>query len=312
MCLFWMEVIVSSPSYLPPMPLSPHPRTSSSHVEVQSQSLSPSFSQLVEEQLWASKEEEGVQAPLSHGAPQLDSSPSESVASQDVHRCDHGPHLGLSDKASPPETDFKDCQSHGLADAHLSKPKAFAVFSGRQECPPLWAQCPLFAPQGPRCTYSALGPRAASIPRGPLLLRRLAGQWAGPVRIRRTCPACPSSGPLPTACCPLRSLWILSLPRALPALEVRDPRELPSASIRRESVTSLPQGVGGSGTAASMGQWGVCPAARPQGAQPRCDPAVPWRSHRWLLLIPGLILAVPLTWVAGREGRTITVGVGLG
>ena len=126
----------------------------------------PFFFQLVEEQLRASKEEEeGVQAPLSHGAPQLDSSPSESVASQDAQRCDHDPQLGLSDKASPPETDFKDCQSHGLADAHLSKPKAFAVFSGRQECPPLWAQCPLFASQGPRCTYSVLGPRAASIPR---------------------------------------------------------------------------------------------------------------------------------------------------
>ena len=191
-------------------------------------------------------------------------------------------------------------------------PKPLLSFQDVRSAHHCGLNAPSLLPRVPGALTQYWGPGLPPFPGRPLLLGRLAGQWAGPVRMRRTCPACPSSGPLPTACCPLRSLWILSLPRALPALEVRDPGELPSPSIRRESVTSLPQGVGGSGTAASMEQWGVCPAARPQGAQPRCDPAVPWRSHRWLLLIPGLILAVPLTWAARREGRTITVGVGLG
>ncbi|KAF6104301.1 hypothetical protein HJG60_011279 [Phyllostomus discolor] len=121
--------------------------------------------QLVEERLLASKEEEGMQAPLIHDAPQLDSSPSESAASQESQKYDRGPQQGVNDKASPPETDFKDCQSHGQANTYLSKPKAFAVSSGHQECSPLRAQCPHFAPQGQRHTYFPLGPRAASIPR---------------------------------------------------------------------------------------------------------------------------------------------------
>ncbi|XP_016077500.1 PREDICTED: NUT family member 2G-like, partial [Miniopterus natalensis] len=87
-------------------------------------------SQLLEKRLLASEEQEDGQAPPSHGAPLLDPSPSESAAGQDAQRRDHGPQLGISDKACPPDTDFKDRQSHCRAEAHLSRPKAFAVSSG--------------------------------------------------------------------------------------------------------------------------------------------------------------------------------------
>ncbi|KAM7093076.1 NUT family member 2G-like [Molossus nigricans] len=97
--------------------------------------------------------------------------PVQSVAAHDAQRCDLGPQLGVSEKASPPETDFKDCQRPHLTDAHLSAPRAFAVSSGRQEHPQLWAQCPPSTPQDRGCTYSGLGPRDAYIPREPPLVR---------------------------------------------------------------------------------------------------------------------------------------------
>lgn len=141
----------------------------------------PSSSQLVEKRLLSSKKIEDLPASPSHGASLCDSSPSESVAGQDAQRCDLDPQLGVNDKASPPETDFKDPQTHHPADAHLSGPKAFAVSSGRQEHPPLWAPCPPTTPQGHGRTYPGLGPRHASIPRGPSLVR----EPGGPVPMSR-------------------------------------------------------------------------------------------------------------------------------
>ena len=162
-CLFRIQVNVSPPFFHPPLPLSHHPHSPFSHLLVQSQSLSPSSSQLVEKRLLALKGEEGVQPPPSHHAPLLDSGPSESVAGQDAQRCYHSLQLGVSDKSCPPETNFKDHQRHSQADAHLSRPKAFAVSSGRQEYLPL--QAPHSPPQGHGHTYSGLGPRDAYIPR---------------------------------------------------------------------------------------------------------------------------------------------------
>ncbi|XP_053528108.1 NUT family member 2G-like [Artibeus jamaicensis] len=127
--------------------------------------------QPVEYEVLASKVEEGVQAPQSHGAPQLDSSPSESVASQDAQRCAHHPQLGVSDKGFPPETDFQGRQKQGGGDAHLTKPKAFAVSSGHQECPALRAPCFSPLPQGYKHAYCRRVPRDASTPRETSLVR---------------------------------------------------------------------------------------------------------------------------------------------
>ncbi|XP_023613128.1 NUT family member 2D-like [Myotis lucifugus] len=111
------------------------------------------------------EEEEDEQAPQSDGALQCDPSPSESVASQDAQRDDHGPQLEVNGKACPPETDIKDDQRPGHADVHLSSLQAFAAPSGCLECPPLGAICPPSSPQSPRRTDSDLGPRDATIPR---------------------------------------------------------------------------------------------------------------------------------------------------
>lgn len=151
-----------------PTPLSHHPRSSSSHTCGQSLSLSPSSSQLLEKlhlDAEEEEEEEDEQAPQSDGALQGDSSPSESVASQDAQRDDHGPQLGVSGKACPPEADFKDGQGPGHADVNLPSLQAFAAPSGCLECPPLGAICPPSSPQSPRRTDSGLEPRDVTVPR---------------------------------------------------------------------------------------------------------------------------------------------------
>ncbi|XP_023600054.1 NUT family member 2G [Myotis lucifugus] len=90
--------------------------------------------QLVEKRLLTSKEG-GVQAPPSHSAPLLNSSSSESEIGQDAQRRDRGPQLGVSDKAWPPETDFKDQQRQSCSAVTL----AIALLSqetGHTECAP--------------------------------------------------------------------------------------------------------------------------------------------------------------------------------
>ncbi|XP_054445123.1 LOW QUALITY PROTEIN: NUT family member 2G-like [Pteronotus mesoamericanus] len=136
--------------------------------------------QLEEERVLASKEEEGVQAPPSHGASRLDSSPSESAGGQDVQRWDHGPRLRVGDKACPPEAAFKGRQKRRREEAHLSRPRAVALSSGQQECPPLRAPCPSSAPQGHRRTYPRLAPRDASIPRETSRIRETVGPVGRP------------------------------------------------------------------------------------------------------------------------------------
>uniref|UniRef100_G1Q2J9 Nuclear Testis protein N-terminal domain-containing protein n=1 Tax=Myotis lucifugus TaxID=59463 RepID=G1Q2J9_MYOLU len=130
--------------------------------------------QLVEKRVLASKEG-GMQAPPSHGAPLWDSSPSESATRQDAQRHDRGPQLGVSDKACPPETDFKDQQRRGPAGAHRPRPQAFAVSAGRQEHPPLRARCPPSAPQGHGPADCALGSREACVPREASPVRETRG-----------------------------------------------------------------------------------------------------------------------------------------
>lgn len=48
----------------------------------------------------------------------------------------------------------------------------------------------------------------------------------------------------------------------------------------------------------------------PPGGHTRCDLAVP-RGSQGLLLILGLVMAVLLTWEAGREGGSVRVRLGL-
>lgn len=112
-----------------------------------------------------------MQAPPSHGAPRLDSRSSESDAGQVAQSHDHGPQRGVSDKASPPEIDIKDPQRPRPAEAHLSRPKAFAVSSGQWESAPQ----PHSAPHGHRRTSSSLAPRDASIPRETAPFRKTRG-----------------------------------------------------------------------------------------------------------------------------------------
>ncbi|XP_064350316.1 NUT family member 2G-like [Camelus dromedarius] len=67
-----------------------------------------SLEELVQKRLLALKEELGVQAPTTHRAPQLDSSPRQSDVTQDAQRHDEGPQLGVSEEDSPPEMESEE------------------------------------------------------------------------------------------------------------------------------------------------------------------------------------------------------------
>ncbi|XP_066106817.1 NUT family member 2G-like [Saccopteryx bilineata] len=145
------------------------------------QLLSPEASLDLLEQVETLEQEEGltpiqgVQAPQTHGAPRLDPSSSESQDSQEAQRHNHSHQQGVSDNTGPPETAFKYRPRRSRADAALSRPTAFAVSTGQQECPPYDAQWPCSAPQGHSTTYSRLGPRDASTPRETSLVRESHG-----------------------------------------------------------------------------------------------------------------------------------------
>ncbi|XP_073076154.1 NUT family member 2G-like [Manis javanica] len=106
-----------------------------------------SLAQLEEKRLLELKQEEGVQAPPSHGTPRLDSRPSGSESGQDPQRHGRGPQLGASDQACPPEAGCGQRQAHSRGDAGVSRPEAFAASPGRQEPPPLKAGWRPPAPQ---------------------------------------------------------------------------------------------------------------------------------------------------------------------
>ncbi|XP_066102341.1 NUT family member 2G-like [Saccopteryx bilineata] len=145
------------------------------------QLLSPEASLDLLEQVETLEQEEGltpiqgVQAPQTHDAPRLDPSSSESQDSQEAQRHNHSHEQGVSDNTGPPETAFKYRPRRSRADAALSRPTAFAVSTGHQECPPYDAQWPCSAPQGHSTTYTILGPRDASTPRETSLVRESRG-----------------------------------------------------------------------------------------------------------------------------------------
>ncbi|KAM5329686.1 NUT family member 2G-like [Glossophaga mutica] len=203
--------------------------------------------QLVENQVLASKVEDGVQTPPSHGAPQLDSSSSDFVAGQHAQRCAHSPQLAVSDKGFPPETDFKGRQKQGRGDAQLTRPQAFAVSSGHEECPPLRAPCLSPGPQGHKRAYSRLGPRDASTPRETSLVRE-----------------------------PLRPVGRSSENEEdLPSLAflMASPKNLLPCTLSLSPVSA-------SGLACPAG-WGRRPAAQSQPQKRKCDQSVtgPWRKR---------------------------------
>nr|XP_036859963.1 NUT family member 2G-like [Manis javanica] len=123
-----------------------------------------SLAQLEEKRLLELKQEEGVQAPPSHGTPRLDSRPSGSESGQDPQRHGRGPQLGASDQACPPEAGCGQRQAHSRGDAGVSRPEAFAASPGRQEPPPLKAGWRPPAPQARCRTSPSLGPRLAAAP----------------------------------------------------------------------------------------------------------------------------------------------------
>ncbi|XP_057355365.1 NUT family member 2G-like [Manis pentadactyla] len=123
-----------------------------------------SLAQLEQKRLLELKQEEGVQAPASHGTPRLDSRPSGSEAGQDPQRHGHGPQLGASDQACPPESGCGQRQAHSRGDAGVWRPEAFAASPGRQEPPPLKAGWRPHAPQARCRTSPSLGPRLATAP----------------------------------------------------------------------------------------------------------------------------------------------------
>ncbi|KAK2493996.1 hypothetical protein MC885_009287 [Smutsia gigantea] len=130
----------------------------------QATSQSPISSLLEQKPLLALKQKEGVQAPPSHGTPRLDSRPFESEAGQDTQRHGHGPQLGASDQACPPDAGCGQRQIHSLADAGMPRPKAFAASPGRQESPSLKAGWLHPGPQARWCTSPSMEPRLATVP----------------------------------------------------------------------------------------------------------------------------------------------------
>ncbi|XP_057355350.1 NUT family member 2B-like [Manis pentadactyla] len=123
-----------------------------------------SLAQLEQKRLLELKQEEGVRGPPSHGTPRADSRPSGPVASQDPQRHSHGPQVGASDQAFPPEAGCGQRQAHSRGDAGVSGPKAFAASPGRQEPPPMKPGWRPPAPQAWCHTSPSLGPRLATAP----------------------------------------------------------------------------------------------------------------------------------------------------
>uniref|UniRef100_A0A8C9AUR7 Nuclear Testis protein N-terminal domain-containing protein n=1 Tax=Phocoena sinus TaxID=42100 RepID=A0A8C9AUR7_PHOSS len=120
----------------------------------QEEGLTPK--ELVQKQLLALKEDEGVRAAPSPSAPGMGPSPSESDAGQGAQRHDQDPHLGVSDEACPPEIDSEAPRRLIQRDTGLCRPKAFVSSQGRQEVSPS-------SPQGQRHAGPLRGPRDASM-----------------------------------------------------------------------------------------------------------------------------------------------------
>ncbi|XP_069328186.1 NUT family member 2G-like [Eulemur rufifrons] len=117
--------------------------------------------QLVEKRLLDLKEERGVGAAPSRGAPRLDSSPSKSAAGRGADSDGCGPRLGVGAETCPPQMASRAPQGLGRVQADLPRPKAPAHLSGHPESPRLRAARPASPPQGQRPSSPGLGTRDA-------------------------------------------------------------------------------------------------------------------------------------------------------
>uniref|UniRef100_A0A8C8Z2K8 Nuclear Testis protein N-terminal domain-containing protein n=1 Tax=Prolemur simus TaxID=1328070 RepID=A0A8C8Z2K8_PROSS len=118
--------------------------------------------QLVEKRLLDLKEERGVGAAPSRGAPRLDSSPSKSAAGRGADSDGCGPRPGVGAESCPPQMASRPPQGHGRVQADLPRPKAPAHLSGHPESPRLRAAArPASPPQGRRPPSPGLGTRDA-------------------------------------------------------------------------------------------------------------------------------------------------------
>ena len=158
------------PSPPPPQGHCPTAQCSSSHTCVWSRHCPPPSYQLVQKRLLALKEDDGVRAALSHSAPGMASSPSESDAGQGAQRHDQDPHLGVSDEACPPEIDSQALHRLMQTDTALCRPKVFVPSGGRQEFS-IFRPVRLSPPQGQRRTGPLLRSRDASVLRKASPLR---------------------------------------------------------------------------------------------------------------------------------------------
>ncbi|XP_049567810.1 NUT family member 2G-like [Orcinus orca] len=142
----------------------------------QEEGLTPE--ELVQKRLLALKEDEGVRAAPSHGAPGMRSSPSEPDAGQGAQRHDQDPHPGVSDEACPPEIDSEAPHRLIQTDTGLCRPKAFVPSRGPQEVSPFRAGPPS-PPQGQRHAAPLRGPRDASVLREASPVREARGPRDG-------------------------------------------------------------------------------------------------------------------------------------
>uniref|UniRef100_A0A8C5UVG2 Nuclear Testis protein N-terminal domain-containing protein n=1 Tax=Microcebus murinus TaxID=30608 RepID=A0A8C5UVG2_MICMU len=115
------------------------------------------LAQLVEKRLLDLKEERGVGAAPSRGAPRLDWSPSKSAAGRGADSDGCGPQLGVGAETCPPQMASRAPPGHGRVQADLPRPKAPAHLSVRPESPRLKAARPTSPPQGRRPSSPGLG-----------------------------------------------------------------------------------------------------------------------------------------------------------
>ncbi|XP_059782307.1 NUT family member 2G-like [Balaenoptera ricei] len=111
----------------------------------QEEGLTPE--ELVQKRLLALKEDKGGPADLSHSAPGMGSSPSESHAGQGAQRHDQDRHRGVSDEACPPEIDFEALHRPIRTDTGSFVLRVFVPSRGRQAGKGGWT--PGFPPQAP-------------------------------------------------------------------------------------------------------------------------------------------------------------------
>ncbi|XP_032352800.1 NUT family member 2G-like [Camelus ferus] len=134
-----------------------------------------SLEELVQKRLLALKEELGVQAPTTHRAPQLDSSPRQSDVTQDAQRHDEGPQLGVSEEDSPPEMESEELPRCNGTESGLNTSKHWILSPDHEGFPLSEAGQPLSPPQGQRHTPPSLGPTDTSNLRETSPLREDAG-----------------------------------------------------------------------------------------------------------------------------------------